>query len=156
MTACVLEKLGNGHLAPNDEHAFNYLKKIRAGDVVTCEIRRPRNIKFFRKWWALAHIAYDWWEPVELETKWENIKPQKDFDRFRKDLTILAGHFDCFYRIDGSYKIEAKSLSFASMSEDEFEALYSKTIDVILEHIASKDMDEDELRLLVDQTLEFA
>ena len=86
---------------------------------------------------------------------YEFVCPQKNPERFRKDVIILAGYFDATYRLDGDVRIEAKSISFASMSEDEFEKLYSATIDVILKHVCTQ-FDGKMLDEVVEQALAFA
>jgi hypothetical protein len=61
------------------------------------------------------------------------------------------------YNARGEVRVEAKSISFANMSEDEFEALYSDTINVILRKIlTSSAMTEDQLRDHVDTVLRYA
>ncbi len=53
-------------------------------------------------------------------------------------------------------RLVAKSISFAKMSEDEFEGLYSKTIDILLERIASLPQDKKEVREIVDNLVAYA
>ena len=153
-------KLPGGHLVPASDQDKELVDKIKAGTVVKFKFTRMRNYQFFRKWWALVNFAYDYWEPPELpeepERKWKKpVTPEKDIDRFRKDVTILAGYYDAFYRIDGSVRIEAKSISFSNMSQDEFEKLYSATIDVVLKHVCTQFTGEM-LDQVVDQALSFA
>lgn len=53
-------------------------------------------------------------------------------------------------------RLEAKSISFANMSEEEFEALYSETINVILAKIlGGTRMTEEQLRNHVDNVLAY-
>lgn len=147
-------------LVPVTDEDRELLGKIGAGEIVTVELRRMRNYQFFRKWWALVNFAFDYWEPPNLpddpDRTWlRKVAPQKSKDRFRKDLTILAGYYDAHYRLDGSVRIEAKSISFGSMTEDEFEKLYSATIDVVLKHVLTN-YTEPELQYVVDEALRFA
>ncbi|MEJ1365643.1 MAG: DUF1367 family protein [Candidatus Sedimenticola sp. (ex Thyasira tokunagai)] len=101
----------------------------------------------------LAKFAYEHWEPGEIEDpRLKGAIPEKSFDRFRKDLTILAGHYDAFYRIDNTVKVEAKSIAFWSMDEEEFEQLYSSTINAVLKHIL-KNYTRDDLDTVVDQLM---
>ena len=44
----------------------------------------------------------------------------KNFDRFRKDLTVLSGFYNATYTFRGDVRLEPKSLSFGSMCEEEF------------------------------------
>jgi len=155
MSAIHMQKLPNGTLAPNDNEAQDYLRKLKTGQDVQVKVTRQRNYLFHRKWFALLQYAFDLWQPVESQTR-HGIVPEKSFDRFRKDVTILAGFYTATYRLNGGVRIEARSISFASMSADEFEDLYSKSINVIL-RLVLKDVTEDELRRDVeDMVLSFA
>jgi len=82
------------------------------------------------------------------------INPEKNFDRFRKDIAILAGFYEATFRLNGDVRLEAKSISFHSMSEDEFEELYTKTIDVIVKHVLNNYTDEM-LRSVLEQVEAF-
>ncbi|MCG7904387.1 MAG: DUF1367 family protein [Candidatus Thiodiazotropha weberae] len=153
MTEVYFQKLGNGTFVPASENDAATVAHIKIGEWIKCVFTRPRNIKFFRKWWTLVDYAFEHWQSLELEEpKWKGVVPEKNKDRFRKDLTILAGHYESFYRVDGSVRVEAKSISFASMSEEEFEGFYSACIDVVLKHIL-KNYKRDDLEQVVEQLL---
>ena len=110
------------------------------------------NIKFHRKFFALMHLAFDYWEPPkhgEGSALSDKMAIERNFDRFRYDVTILAGYYDATYRLNGDVRLEAKSISFGSMSEDDFEDLYSKVIDVIINRVCTQ-FSEYELRKQVE------
>jgi len=153
-------KTREGYLIPVSEEDKELLDKIGAGEIVQLTYSRMRNYRFHKKWFALVNLAYDYWEPIPLpddpEKKWmRDITPERNFERFRKDITIRAGYYNAFYRIDGTVRIEAKSISWASMNEDEFEKLYSATIDVVLGQFYIN-YTEEMLDSLVDQAMAFA
>jgi hypothetical protein len=77
------------------------------------------------------------------------------FDRFRRDIQIMAGYYTCVYNAMGELRLEAKSISWAKMSEEEFAQLYSATIDVILQKVLP-DVSEDQLKRATEMTLSFA
>ena len=54
---------------------------------------------------------------------------------YRANLTVLAGFYDSYYKIDGSVRIEAKSLSYGSMKQEEFEQFYNAVINAALKNI---------------------
>lgn len=120
------------------------------------KVTRMRNVDHHRKYFALLNYAYDCWEPLApiIEHEWQELA-QKNFDRFRKDIAILCGFYEASYRLNGECRLEAKSISFANMDQDEFEKLYDKTIDVIVKHVLTN-YTGDELRNVVDQVMEFA
>ena len=97
-----------------------------------------------------------WGETAQLpEHKGVTIQPS--FDRFRRDLTIMAGYYKVVVNFKYETRLEADSLAFSSMSEETFEELYSQTINVVLQKILSgRGIDESKLRNMVDQIMEFA
>jgi len=135
-------------LMPAHQSDLDELVKLPAGQPVRVTVKRMRNPQFHRKWWALINYAFDCWEPPE------NHVGEKNLERFRKDIIILAGFYDYHVRLNGETRIEPKSISFAAMDEDEFEDLYSKTIDVIIKHVL-RNYTGDELRSVIDQVMEF-
>ena len=100
-------------------------------------------------------MAYENWEPGEIDSKYG--KPMKNFDRFRKDIAILTGHYDLVVRVDGSSRPEAKSISFAKMDQVEFDRLYSKTIDLLIDKIYGREnMTEEQIDKLVMEFIRFS
>ena len=99
---------------------------------------------FTKKWFALLKIGYDNWEPGEINSQYGT--PEKNFERFRKDVTILAGYYSIVVRLDGTTRVEADSVSFGSMDESQFSELYSKTIDVLLRRVYDSSMSAEQLR----------
>jgi Protein of unknown function (DUF1367) len=141
-------------LIPADERSREWFNKLKLGESVHADFKKIRNYRFLRKYFALLNLAYDSWEPGEVNSKYG--VPEKSFDRFRADLTILSGYYESTIRLDGSVRIEPKSISFAKMSEEEFEKLYSATITVLIKHVYGPNMNESEIRSLVEKYLEFA
>jgi len=145
MAEALLIKTLSG-LTPAHEEDFDTLKGVKIGEMIRAKWTKPRtrNVRFFRKWWLLAKYAYEHWEPGEFDDpRLKGVVPEKSFERFRKDLTILAGHYEAFYRIDGTVKVEAKSLAFWSMEEEEFDKLYKATVNAVLKHILQNYQRED-------------
>lgn len=157
MSELTMIRQPGGALVPATDDDAEALRKIKAGNAVRVEVKKIRNYKFLQKWFTLAKFAFDIWSETvpPQEYKGQPVKPS--FDRFRKDLIILCGRFDAVYNARGEVRVEAKSISFANMSEEEFEGLYSDTIDVILSKILSdSDMTEETLRNHVETVLHYA
>lgn len=150
-------KLPNGTLVPDNEDTVEYLQKIKLGAVVSGEFVQPRNYKFLQKTMVLFNFCFenfaDRMGEVGLEYKGQRAAPSKD--RFRKDLTILAGHYSVTYDILGHVKLEAKSLSFSSCSEEDAERIFSDVINAALKHVVTVGFTEQELRDTVDGLLRF-
>ena len=143
----ILHKL-NGALHPINDTEREKLKAFKSGEGVRVKMTRVRNYQFLKKYFALLQLAYDYWEPPE------NLVGEKNFERFRKDVIILAGFYEQYVRVDGSTRVEPKSISFGSMSEDEFAELYTKTIDALVQYVLPRFTGE-ELRELVRAIEEF-
>jgi len=141
-------------LVPADDNTEAWYNSLKLGEVVHEDLKRMRNYKFFRKWFALLRLGFENWNPGEINSKYG--VPLKNFERFRQDLVILTGRYDTVIRLDGSTRVEAKSISFAKMDEAEFQNLYSDSIDVLLQRVYQKDMDAEKLNQLVDKILTFA
>lgn len=142
-----LLKTGNAYVVDSGDDS-----DIKGGEVVSAEIKRPRNYRFHKKYFALLQYAFDVWEPELLEYNGQEVG--KNFDRFREDITILAGYYTLAENIKGEPKAIAKSISFGKMLEDEFSCLYSKTIDVILKHVL-KNYTREDVDKVVDRLISF-
>jgi hypothetical protein len=139
---------------PGDPSTEEWDQKIKIGENVHGPFRKMRNPLFHRKFFALLNLAFEYWEPGEINSKYG--VPEKNFDRFRKDLTILAGHYHIVARLDCTAGPEADSISFGNMDQDTFERLYNSVLNVILKKInVLKDMTKDEVNDLVNKVLEF-
>lgn len=150
-------KAPNGALVPMDEDQAQKVKRFKAGSVVRGEFSAMRNGRFFRKWFVLAQFAFDIWEGSMEPTEYRGQPVQPVFDKFRKDLTILAGYWHPVFNIDGTFKVEADSISWANMDEETFERMYSKTIDAILAKVLPRHgLDRQTIDAHVDRVLEFA
>lgn len=154
MTHLTLLKTPGG-FAPADPDTQEFHSKLKLGESIHGEFKRLRNAAFHRKFFALLNYAFDAWEPPELETKWGD--PEKSFDRFRKDVTILAGYYHNVFRLDGSFRIEADSISFGSMDNETFSRLYQNVITVLIKRIpAMGRMSAEEVDEVVNKILEFS
>ncbi len=152
MADIYLVKTPTGALVPADSQSAEYLARQKIGQGFKAGITRARNIKFHRKFFALLNYAFDRWEPVE---KLYNGKPvAKNFNQFRSDITILAGYYDTAIRMDGTVRVTPKSIAFHRMDEDEFTALYSAVIDVLLQRIFV-DQTRDDVENVVNNILAY-
>ncbi len=130
MTAIVLMKTPGGALVPADPQATEYIARLKLGAPVKAEVKRMRNYQFHKKLFALLNFAFDTWEPTEATYKGQVV--QKNFDQFRNDVTVLAGFGETTITLRGEVRVVAKSISFGSMSQDEFDQLYDAVCSVIL------------------------
>jgi hypothetical protein len=125
-----------GILIPASDIEADKLTRLKNGDTYECEIKLSRNSKFHGKVFAFFNFCFQYWKG---ENEYQN--ESKQFDVFREHLTCLAGYHDSFYGIDGRVRIEAKSISYANMTQDEFESLYSALINAAMRNINFNDED---------------
>ena len=138
---------------PVDKANLEIMEQIKLNAVVRAVITQPRNIKFHNKLFALLRVAFDAWYAPDVEYNGQKIT--KNFDSFRRELTIRAGFYETHIGLEGEVYFEPRSISFAKMDETEFEQLYSRYIDVILEHVLTH-YTRDDLDYVVEQVLGFA
>ena len=122
-------------LVPADDMALDVFNTWKLGAVIHADYKQMRNGAYFRKWWVMVNSAYEYWsdtcEPMEYKGK----PIQPNLDRFRRDLTILAGHYVPVWNIKGEMRIEPESLKWASMSEERFDKLYQSTFLYLLREV---------------------
>lgn len=111
------------------------IESIKNGQFLEVDIKQKRNVKFHRKFFAMLNVGFDAFEPEQKAYKGQ--VAEKNFERFRKDVVILAGFYDSTYDIQGSLKLEAHSISFGKMSEDEFNKVYNACCNVLLMKVLS-------------------
>ena len=148
----VLTKAAGGVLVPMDPQATDYIAKLKLGAAVRATVKQQRNPRFHRKFMALLNLAFDAWEPAEATYKGEIVA--KNFDQFRRDITILSGHYELAITLKGETRMTAKSISFANMSQDEFDSLYDAAVNVILKRILTT-YDREALDAVMDRLMGF-
>jgi len=141
-------------LVPYDSDSEAWYNKLKTGSVIHADFKKYRNPVFHRKYFALLNIGYQNWEPGEINSRYGT--PEKNFTTFRKDVAILCGYYKNVIRFDGTSRIEAESISFSKMEQEEFETLYSKTIDLFINNIYGTSLDADGLNDIVNKYLTFA
>ena len=151
-----LKKMPGGTLVPDDDASAEWLQKVKSGAVVSAEVARPRNYLFHKRYFALLNLGFDAWQPLTPEHN--GMPVVKNFERFRKDVAIASGFYELTVNLRGETRAEAKSISFASMSEEEFEKLYQKTITLFLKkyQILCNYRDAAEVEATVNAILGFA
>ncbi|MEN6549136.1 MAG: hypothetical protein ABFE07_24080 [Armatimonadia bacterium] len=122
----------NGGLFPGDADAASAFAKMKDGAGYLVNLHRPRNISHHRKLFALLSLVQD------HSDKWPTVETLLD------DLKISTGLFET--RINAVTRIPyvvAKSISFASMAQDEFDQWFDRAVDLICKQVL--DMSRDDL-----------
>jgi len=152
-----LLKTPHGLVSADDESSA-LLADLKTGTTLNAQITemRERSLKNFRRWWALVEIAFNAWNETDHRQEYNGMTVEPNMERFRKDVTILTGHYEASVNLKGEVRLDAKSISFGAMSEEAFEQFFSKTIDVILTKILPRGrFDEKTLRDLVEKIVRF-
>lgn len=129
-----------GRLVPADDAASAALTKIKHGSDVQVEIKRPRNIRHHRKFFALMQLVY------QNQEKYDTI------EHLVAALKAAVGHCDFLPGRDGGLIAVPKSIAFAKMDQVSFDAFYDRCIDVIARHFLPG-VDSDELRAEVEELI---
>ena len=130
-----------GTLSPASDEVADKLKKFQSGEIYPIEIKRARNPQFHGKVFSFFAFCFEHWSADK--TQWENMDSADQGTSFRKQLTILAGYSITTYSLDGTgFVIEAKSLRFGNMEQEEFEACYSALINAAIKSVFAGTTDE--------------
>jgi hypothetical protein len=111
-----------GRLVPCDDAAAAMLAKIKHGDVVQIEVKRPRNIMHHRKFFALLNLVF---------------ANQDKYDQPEHLLAALkasVGHCDFLPGKDGMLVAVPKSIAFHKMDQTAFNEFYDRCVDKIARH----------------------
>jgi hypothetical protein len=146
--------------APADDEAHECMKHFPLGSIGRLDVKLMRNYQFFKKWWALVKLGYDHFADTCEEQEFKGDKIMPNFQRFRKDVTILAGFREPVWNLNGEMRIEAESIAWGNMDEERFTKLYDATIQVLLRKVfngqRSRRWSEEEIRNVTEQVMRFA
>lgn len=107
-------------LIPAYNSDYDAYSKIPLNEIFEIEYKKPRNIKFHRKYFSLLKLAF------------ENQSDYNNINDMRYDFNIVLGYYDeIVNKITGEVYKKSKSISFNNMEETEFSELYEKTKDLI-------------------------
>lgn len=152
-----LVRVPNGY-AFADADSAKAAEKHRLGETVQATVVKPRSNPFQRKFFALLRLGFDYWEPEtgEALAEYKGVAVEKDFDRFRSDVTILCGFYTPVWNARGELRLEPRSIAFSEMEPEEFAELYSKAIGVLMRLVmASKGFTAAEVDAAVNELIRF-
>lgn len=132
----MVTKVQGGILVPMDDHEAEKLKKLKNNEDYEANIPIPINPKFRSKIHVFFKFCFDHWDGNKIHPHCTELEQR---ERFRKDLTILAGFKVQTIRLDGTFRTEAKSLAFENMEEDEFSECYHAVIQAAMSHVFRTD-----------------
>jgi len=127
-------------LYPADEMAEEQLSRIKQDEEVRVEIKRVRNPKQLRLWWALCGVLADyadWCSDRETASDW---------------LKLSIGHAEYHESPDGKTWCRPKSIAFGNCPQDQFDQILNDAINVIVSKIipgTSNDALRNELEAMI-------
>jgi len=139
----ILTKVSRDLCLAEDQLTVEFLEAVKLGGIIHGNFSKMRNAAFHRKFFAMLNVGYESFEPDLSPTQWG--VPQKNIEMFREHVLCLAGFGDLVIDLNGRSRMKAQSISFSSMDQAQFERVYSKVADVILEKVLTsytrKDLD---------------
>jgi hypothetical protein len=128
-------------LAAADPVSLEALESIKLKETVTAVIRRSRNPGHHRKLFALLSIVFP--HQRQYATTQDLLNALK----------VATGLFDVGKTIDGIPFMIPKSISFAAMSQTEFEQWYDRVVEIITTRIVPN-VNSDDLEYQVQEILD--
>ena len=117
-----------------DKQCFMVHDELVAESLPPCFVaevkKKQRNPAFHSKVFSFLRFCFEHWASDR-----EFMNEAGQFDVFRRHLTVIAGYYDSYHTIDGSVRIEAKSLAYDKMDDDEFEQVYTALINAAVRKI---------------------
>ncbi|EBV0896195.1 DUF1367 family protein [Salmonella enterica subsp. enterica serovar Agona] len=141
-----LVKHPGGTFTPAHDIDLERLQRFKNGEMYTAEIKLTRNPAHHRKAFAFFNFCFAHW--CANRAGLEHMNEASQFDRFRKDLTILAGFYEQTVRLNGEIRTEAQSLAFSNMDQEQFERCYSALINAAIKHVFGSTKDPNILNQL--------
>ena len=110
-------------LEPATEDAKMWLHKIKQGNIIECDVVRPRSQQHHKLFFALLKIVSD------------NHPNGFAVDTLLDVIKLGVGH-SVTVDVPGIGLCHVpQSISFAAMDQDEFSAFFTKAVDYVIEHI---------------------
>ncbi len=124
-------------VSANDEE---FIYRLKPGQMISAEVRKARNGLFHRKFMKLCSIAYGVFEElpqpsVRIAGSHQWVTPLPNFNEFRYWAMVKAGFYEVIGYPDGQVRVRARSVSFRSMEQADFEQVYSAVLDVFLQFV---------------------
>jgi len=141
----------HGVLCPADPGTERRIEKMKHGSVVHGDFKQARNYENHKRFFALMNIAFEAWTPGDLL---DGVKPEKNYDEFRKMLIIRAGYYTQVWNLDGTFSLVAKSMSFRYMGEVTFKEMFSNIVQVVIDNVLVN-YTKDDVDRVVDEVIRF-
>ena len=125
-------KLPGGSFHPFNDMEQEKTVRFKTNELYTVEIKHTRNYQFHKKVFAFFNFCFEHWSG---DQDFRNLDMIAQFNRFRNQLTVLAGYRTELYNINGDLRVEAQSISYSGMDQENFEQFYHALVNAALKHI---------------------
>ena len=128
-------KQPGGILTPASDIEADRMSRIKTGLIYEIDIKggEKRNRGYHGKVFAFMSWCFQYWCANNTEVEFQCESAQ--FDYFRKLLAIQAGYYDYVVDLNGATMIQARSISYDNMSQEEFEQFGSAIINAAISTI---------------------
>ena len=109
-------------LYPIDDTGEDVIRRIGQGEVVAVEVKKPRNVRFHRKFFAMLQLVL------------ENQSHYKSLDDLLDVCKLQTGHFRTVQTKQGKVLLPS-SISFAAMDDTEFGVFYDKACQWVMDEV---------------------
>lgn len=107
-------------LVPVDDIGREALKRFKQGEIITVDLKKPRNPQFHRKFFAMLKIIF------------ENQEYFSSLESLRHVCLIEIGECELIRMKGGKEYYKPHSMNFASMDELAFGLLYDKAVQWVI------------------------
>ena len=130
-------------LEPAWDSDEEHVKKLKLGETYAIEIKRPRNIKFHKKYWALVNLVFsNMPDDFELRSHdGEIVDKINTAEALHYHIKMQCGLVERTTSLGGKVIWRVKSIAFQKMDEAEFDAFYQRAVDVIVKYFLPVDAD---------------
>lgn len=111
-----LFRKGLGCLTPADARAEQFCARVKFGDLIMLEAKRPRNLAHHQKFFAMLQVVK------------ENQEHYKSVDDILDAFKFSIGHTRKIQTKRGIIEVPL-SISFAALDQDQFNEFYDKAMD---------------------------
>ena len=123
-------KVAGGMFHPFNDMEQEKTVRFKTGELYTVEVKHTRNYEYHKRVFAFLNFCFEHWV---CDREFLDIHAQ--FNRFRNQLTVLAGYYVELYNINGELRMEAQSISYSNMDQAKFEQFYNALVNAALKNI---------------------
>ena len=146
------------HLVPSLPEGIEAISKMKVGDEILVTVKTARKGWYHRRLFALLNFMYENFDGPTAEYMGKTVRQTRE--SHREVQLILAGHRTMDVIHDGAVRWVAKSISYASCSQEEIEPVYNNMLERVAEMLgfmqSSGETPQEFVEKYVDEYLRFA